>query len=368
MDFSKIREAADRDRAAVTKFLQDIMRIKSLSGGEKQVVERIAAEMRATGFDEVRIDGLGNVIGRIGSGPRSIAMDAHIDTVDVGNPDNWEIDPFSARREGRRRLRPRRLRHEGRHGEPRLRRPSIVRDLGAREGPDHLCHRNRHGGGLRRPLLAVYPAREGDRSAPECVVIAEPTNLNIYRGHRGRMEMEVAVPGSRAHGSAPERGVNAVYKMAPIMLEIEQLNGRLRHDDFLGKGTVTIAEVRSTSPSLCAVADSCTIHLDRRLTAGETIETAVAEIEALPAVKAANGRVRVLDYAAPAYTGLVYPTKKYYPTWVLAEDHPALKAAVSAYEKVFGGETQGGQVDLLHQRYRHHGHVRHPQLRPRARQ
>jgi putative selenium metabolism hydrolase len=163
-------------------------------------------------------------------------------------------------------------------------------------------------------------------------VSTEPTNLAVYRGHRGRMEMEVRTQGRSCHGSAPERGVNAVYKMAPIIAEVEALNDALAAtaDAFLGKGSVTIAEIRSTSPSLCAVADSCTIHLDRRLTRGETMESAVAEILALPAVAKAEATVTVLDYERATWTGLVYPTKKYYPTWVVSEDSPAVTAGVAA--------------------------------------
>jgi putative selenium metabolism hydrolase len=94
------------------------------------------------------------------------------------------------------------------------------------------------------------------------------------------MEIEVRTQGLSCHGSAPERGVNAIYRMAPIIADIERLNERLRAwpDRFLGPGSVTISEIRSTSPSLCAVADSSAIHLDRRLTAGETLESAVAQI------------------------------------------------------------------------------------------
>jgi len=99
---------------------------------------------------------------------------------------------------------------------------------------------------------------------------------------------------------------------------------------------VTISDIRSTSPSLCAVADSCTVHLDRRLTRGETLEGAVAQIEALPSVRAAGARVTVLDYARPSWTGLTYPVRKYYPTWTMEEDHPAIVAAARTAETVLG--------------------------------
>jgi putative selenium metabolism hydrolase len=133
--------------------------------------------------------------------------------------------------------------------------------------------------------------------------------------------------------------------MAPVIAGIEKLNERLAAtaDPFLGKGSVTISEIRSTSPSLCAVADSATIHLDRRLTAGETIESAVAQIEALDSVRATGAAVTVLEYARPAYTGLVYPTKKYYPTWLLEEDHPAVRAGARAAEAVLGAPPAVGK-------------------------
>jgi putative selenium metabolism hydrolase len=159
------------------------------------------------------------------------------------------------------------------------------------------------------------------------------------------MEMEVRTQGLSCHGSAPERGVNAVYKMAPIIADIERLNDRLAAtaDPFLGKGTVTISDIRSTSPSLCAVADSSTIHLDRRLTRGETMEHAVAEIEALESVQKAGATVTVLDYARPSYTGLTYPTKKYYPTWILEETDPAVVAGVRAAEQALGARPVVGK-------------------------
>ena len=102
------------------------------------------------------------------------------------------------------------------------------------------------------------------------------------------------------------------------------------------KGSVTISEVRSTSPSLCAVADSCTIHLDRRLTFGETEASSVAEIEALAGVKKAEAAVRVLEYDTPTHTGLVYPTRKVYPAWVTPEEHPSVRAGAAVYEGIFG--------------------------------
>ena len=104
-----------------------------------------------------------------------------------------------------------------------------------------------------------------------------------------------------------------------------------------GKGTVTVTEVRSSSPSLCAVADGAGIHLDRRLTAGETKASALAEVrDAAKRAGYPDAKVFVLNYAEAAYTGKVYPTEKYYPTWVLEKKSPYLKDAVAAYKGVLG--------------------------------
>ena len=171
---------------------------------------------------------------------------------------------------------------------------------------------------------------------PNVVVLTESTSLNIYRGQRGRMEIEITTKGISCHGSAPERGINAIYKMAPIIKDIEKLNSRLKIDKFLGKGTVTISQIRSTSPSLCAVSDSCTINLDRRLTAGETEKSAIEEIRKLSSFKKANAGVKVLDYKEKSYKDLVFPTKKYYPMWTVPEQGKEVQTAVRAYRRLYG--------------------------------
>ena len=178
---------------------------------------------------------------------------------------------------------------------------------------------------------------------PEVVVITEPTNLNIYRGHRGRMEIAVTTRGVSCHGSAPERGKNAVYMMAKVVNEIEKLNDRLAYDEFLGKGSVTVSYIECNTPSLCAVPDRAYIHLDRRLTAGETAQSAVAEVKEAVKRAGVEAFVEVLQYDTPSYTGLSYKTEKYFPTWVLSEGHPVLLAALSAYKELFHKEPKVGK-------------------------
>jgi len=181
-------------------------------------------------------------------------------------------------------------------------------------------------------LSWLYILKE-DGIRPDCVVITEPSNLRIHRGHRGRMEIELHLRGRSCHASAPERGDNPIYRMARLVAEVEKLNEGLRCDAFLGKGTIAVTEIRSLSPSLCAVPGACSIHLDRRLTAGESRESALAEVKALPGAE--NAEVEILTYDTPSYTGLRYPMEKYYPTWLLEESHPLAQAAIGTYRALW---------------------------------
>ncbi len=328
----EIFQAARKNLPEMTRFLRDMIRIPSESGQEKEVIERIRKEMEVVGFDSVRIDRMGNILGTIGHGSHLIAMDAHIDTVGIGERANWSFDPYEGFEDENR--------IGGRGGSDQeggmaamVYAGKIIKDLGLQddytllvtgtvqeEDCDGLCWQH---------LIE----KEGIR--PELVVITEPTSCRIYRGHRGRMEIKVSVSGVSCHGSAPERGDNAIYKMAPILLELQDLHQRLIRDPFLGKGSLTVSEIFSSSPSRCAVADGCWISIDRRLTAGETWEYAIRQIQELPSVIQAKAKVECYDYAKASYTGSVFPTQSYFPTWVIPEDHPACRAAADTYRHLF---------------------------------
>lgn len=332
LDYKKIFELSKMYEKDMTKFLRDMIAIPSESCNEEKVIQRIKAEMEKVGFDEVRIDKMGNIIGRIGSGKHLIAMDAHIDTVGVGEINNWSFDPYKGY-EDEETIGGRGASDQEGGMASMVYAGKIIKELNLEkeytllitgtvqeEDCDGLCWQ--------------YLIQE-EKIKPEFVVITEPTNCNIYRGHRGRMEIKVTTTGTSCHGSAPERGDNAIYKMAPIIQELEQLNYRLLDNKFLGKGTLTVSEIFHSSPSRCAVADGCWISIDRRLTDGETYKSALKEIEELASVKNANAKVEMYDYSRPAYTGLVYPTKAYFPTWVLPEDHVVCQSTVKAYENIF---------------------------------
>lgn len=334
MDFNLIKKAAENYQPQMVKFLRDLIAIPGESCTEKEVVKRIEQEMKELQFDKVVIDPMGNILGYMGTGKTLIAYDAHIDTVGLGELSNWTFDPY-----------------QGYENET---------EVGGRGASDQLggIVSGVYGAKIMKDLnllndkytvLVTGTVQEEDcdglcwqyiinedKVKPEFVVITEPTDGNICRGQRGRMEIRVEVQGISCHGSAPERGDNAIYKMAEIIQEVKELNNHLHHDNFLGKGTLAVSEIFFNSPSRCAVADMCAISIDRRLTDGETYLLALEEIASLPSVKKYNAKVTMYNYERPSYTDLVYPTDCYFPTWVIPEDHTATQSMVAAYKGMYG--------------------------------
>jgi putative selenium metabolism hydrolase len=334
MDISKkVLELAEAYRSYTAENLSKLVKLKSLSKEEKDVMAELKRQMEEAGFDEVRIDPLGNVIGRIGNGSKILAIDAHMDTVDVGNLENWDFDPFGGE-----------IKDGYVHGRGTVDQEGgaasfvtagrILKELKFAEDLTLLCVGSVMEEDCDGLCWKYIVEEEGIK--PALVISTEPTDLGIYRGQRGRMEIHVTFKGVSSHGSAPERGKNAIYMASRAALEIEKLNERLKTDEFLGKGSVTISEFVSGSPSLCAVADFARLHLDRRLTWGETKESAVAEIEAI--VKDMDAVVEVLNYQEKAYTGLTYGMEKYYPTWKIPADHPSVTTAVATFKELFHRE------------------------------
>ena len=334
--YKEIFNKAKAYEQETAEFLMKLISTPSFSCKEKDVIGVIKNKMNDNGFDDVIIDGLGNVIGKIGSGKKVIAFDAHIDTVYPGDMSLWNFDPFKPKIEDGKIWGRGSVDQKGGMA-AMVYAGKIIKELELNndytiyftgtvmeEDCDGLCWQ--------------YIINE-DKIKPELVVITEPTNMNIYRGHRGRMEIMIKVKGLSCHGSAPERGDNAIYKISRIALEIEKLNERLISDEFLGKGTVTVTQVFFSSPSQCAVPDAASIQLDRRLTFGETKDSAIAEVrDACKKAGYPDAEIEVLMYDEASYTGLKYPTEKYYPTWKVPSESPYVIAATDVYKNIFGKE------------------------------
>ncbi len=321
---TKVAEQQDK----IIQFLREIVAIPSMDSQIGPVGERIAAEMLALGYDEIRFDQMGNIIGRIGNGEKIIVMDSHIDTVGIGNPEEWGWDPFMGKVEDGI-LYARGACDEKGSTPGMVYGLAIARDLGLLEGWTAYYFGNMEewcDGIAPNTFVEVDP-----KIRPDFVVIGEPTRMQVYRGHKGRVEMEVVSKGRSAHAASNHLGDNALYKLVPLLEGIRDLEPKLGDHPFLGHGKITASDLHVKTPSINAVPDEATLFVDRRLTFGEDKEKAIQQVrDLIPAEFSDTVSVKEMFYDTPSYTGFVFPVDKYFPAWALEDEHPLVQAGQRA--------------------------------------
>jgi len=328
----EIQRKVAEQRENITQFMRDIVSIPSMYSKIGPVGERIQAEMKKVGYDEVRFDQMGNTIGRIGSGKKVIVFDTHIDTVGVGDASAWEWDPFKGKIENGI-LFARGACDEKNSTPGMVYSLAIACDLGLLDDWTVYCFCNMEeecDGIAPNSFVEVDP-----KVKPDFVVIGEPTKLQVYRGHKGRLEMKVTSKGRSAHAASNHLGDNAIYKLLPVIAGIRDLEPQLGDHPFLGHGKITVSDMLVQTPSINAVPDEAVIFIDRRMTFGETKEQVRAQVEALiPEEYKDTVKLEELFYKQPSYTGFVFPVDKYFPAWALEEDHPLVLAGQLAREQI----------------------------------
>ncbi len=326
-DVTAVQARVIAAKPKIVQFLRELCAIPSMESQIGPVGERAAAEMRALKFDEVRFDKMGNILGRIGSGPRTIVFDSHIDTVGVGDPTAWGWDPFVGKVEDGV-LYARGACDEKGSTPGMIYGMAIARDLGLLEGWTAYYFGNMEewcDGIACNTFVEVDP---GVR--PDFVVIGEPTRMQVYRGHKGRLEMKVTARGRSAHAASNHLGDNAIYKLLPIIEAIKNMEPQLGDHEFLGHGKITVSDMHVKTPSINAVPDEATIFIDRRMTFGESKAAVIAQIEAcIPAASRDSVKLAELFYDEASYTGFVFPVEKYFPAWAFPEDHPLVQAGLA---------------------------------------
>jgi len=323
-----------QDRQALTTFLQDMVRIPSESTKEKAMAERLAAEMVRVGFRDVRLDRIGNVVGRIGPGSgRVLLYDGHMDTVGVGDPATWTYDPYGAEIVGG-------VMH-GR-GTSDMKGALAAMVYGAKllvdQGVSLRGELYLAGAVQEEPCegLGMQVLMEEEGLVVDAVVLGEATNLQVARGQRGRLEVEVTVRGRSCHASAPHLGVNAIYGAARLLFGLEMLSGQLAEDRFLGPGTLAVTHIENTGGSRNVVPDSCTFFVDRRLTLGETETKALAEIQGVLLREDAHATISVPNYTSTSFSGYEARSRAYYAPWALDRDHPLVQQVCKAVRAELG--------------------------------
>lgn len=340
----EINLRVEQSRAQIVRFLREICAIPSMDSQIKDVGERIAAEMRALHFDEVRFDKMGNILGRIGNGPKVLVYDSHIDTVGIGDPAAWQWDPFQGKIEGDM-LYARGACDEKGSTPGMIYGLAIARDLGLLAGWTVYYFGNMEewcDGIAPNTFVEVDP-----QVRPDYVVIGEPTRMQVYRGHKGRIELQVTAKGRSAHAASNHLGDNAIYKLLPVIAGIRDLEAQLGDHAFLGHAKITVSDMHVRTPSINAVPDEAVIFIDRRMTFGETKEEAVAQVRALiPEEYRDSITVEEMFYEEPSYTGFVFPVDKYFPAWALEEAHPLVQAGMQARRLLGLPDTPSGKWDF----------------------
>jgi len=344
----EIKKRVEANHENIVQFLRDIVAIPSMDGQLKDVGECIQAKMRNLGFDEARFDKMGNTVGRIGHGPKVIVFDSHIDTVGVGDPAEWDWDPFVGKVENGA-LYARGACDEKGSTPGMIYGLAIARDLGLLDG-----YTAYYFGNMEEWCDGIAPNSfvEADPQVlPDFVVIGEPTKMQIYRGHKGRIELKITAHGQSAHAASHYLGDNAVYKMMSIISQIRELDRRMRfgmgYHPIQGYPSIAVTNVEARTASLNAVPDQFAIYLDRRITLNEPRDEVIATIKGLiPDYLQDEIHVEEMFYDAPSYTGFVFPVSKFYPPWLLDDAHPLTRAGQSTIEALWGESRSLGTWDF----------------------
>jgi len=324
-------------------FFREIVAIPSMDSDIGPVGQRIGQEMTQLGFDRVYTDRYGSIVGKIGDGPRILLYDSHIDTVGIGEREAWQWDPFVGKVEDGN-LYARGALDEKGSTPGMVYGMALARELGLLDGYTlyYLGNIEEWCDGVGCNAFV-----EWEDVRPDFVVIGEPTNMQVYRGHKGRLELEVRCRGVSAHAASNYMGDNAIYKMMPFIRNLEAMDVNLPVDAFLGQGRITVTRVESVSPSDNAVPEACSIFIDRRVTFGETREGIIEGIRAqIPEETREDFLIQELVYDTPSHTGAVFVYNKFFPAWAVEEEHPLIQAGVETVKQLWQKEMPASKWDF----------------------
>ena len=286
--------------------------------------------MTALGYDEVIIDAMGNLVGRIGKGEKSILFDSHVDTVQVNDEANWSVPPFSGQIvDGR--LYGRGSVDMKSGAAASIYAAAMAKKLGFAAGKTiyvscGMLEEECDGENLKHLFTELH-------LRPDAVVICEPSDNQIAIGHNGKAQVSIKTRGISAHSSAPEKGVNAVYEMAEIIQRVEKTNAELMKRDG-PRGSLALSRISSTNASINAVPSECEVYLDRRMVPGETEDAIKREMDQL--IQGKNATWEVGTLFRKSWTGMEIQYEPFHLAWKIDLDHELARACTAAYHEQFG--------------------------------
>jgi putative selenium metabolism hydrolase len=329
MKANVIKDFIDNEKSNLLDALCEFVETESLTGNEEEIVKKVEIKMRDMKFDEVFIDKIGNVIGRIGNGDKIIVYDAHLDTV-AADIDEWDTHPFQAV-----------VKDDNIFGRgtmddkgpftSMLFAGKAIKELGLYDDftiyiVGSISEEDCEG-------LALESFIKEYNLKPDYVVIAEASDLKICRGHRGRALLEANFNGTPVHASIHNEGDNPIEKALPFIEAISKLDKTLSEDKELGRGDIVVTNIECKSSSLNTLPSKCKVIMDRRTNSLDDKESILKELKELPGAN--DARIDFLDYEERSYNNYPKKAEEYFPAWVLSKDHPLVKAGEEAYEKMF---------------------------------
>ena len=330
MTNDKLKAASDRYEKRLIEFAQGLVRIKSTSGNEEKLARYIESEMINLGYDEVFIDTIGNVVGRMGSNGKTIMFDSHMDTVEICDDGKWNVPPLGGEIIDGRLYGVGSVDMKGALASS-VYAPLIARDMGYLENKTMYvtCTVNEEDcdGENLKSLFKEHNLR------PDYFVTCEPSSNEIALGHTGKAQIIIKTKGLSAAAARPQNGINAVYKMAEIIPRIDNLNKSLMKTDA-EHGSITLTQISCESASFNAVPSECTIYLDRRLVYGETTDGVKTEMNNIIAGTDAIWEVGTLH--SKSWKGVDISYQPVHEPWRIDVAHNLTQACLHAYELIFG--------------------------------
>ena len=321
------------DRKHLIALCQKLIRTPSESGSEEVAAAVVADWMTQAGFDRVWTDAYGSVVGQIqGRGEGiSVLLDGHLDTVPVSDPSAWHFDPYGGQIDSGR------LYGRGASdmkGAVAAMLVALAEIAGRAERPPgdiYFC------GSVQEEVFEGIGLGEVLRQVqPDCVIIGEASELNLKIGQRGRAEICLESQGKTAHSANPQRGINAVYKILPALDALRTME--LPEHPRLGSAIIELTDIISSPyPGASVVPKSCRTTWDRRLLEGETEHSVLAEIRSrldADMIPADDVTVSVVQASAPCYTGAEMGGTRFFPAWLMTEDHPLVITALKTLHAI----------------------------------